>query len=270
LPLEKLINLDGEKTRDYIEGSISGELGISGSSNQRIKISAAVNLAKDDQIVVREKWSLLRALSIIDSDRTYLRLGFPRGSFSFTTEGGGMEIKEIDLVSAESARLVGGFSTRLPSQEEAAQSLGIALTDGFADDLTDKSSAQSLRDSRFSLKERSGDSSQGIGVDIEESVQGGIGRVNDKQLSAKELEGLRLRAEMKIHRINGELRLAVPGSAFDDSVKLAELYPKDDEGWRWIPIELKDSTFSSISEEANEKLLAPGKTLSGSGDEFED
>jgi len=270
LPLEKLINLDGVKTRDYIEGSISGELGISGSSNQRIKISAAVNLAKDDQIVVREKWSLLRALSIIDSDRTYLRLGFPRGSFSFTTEGGGMEIKEIDLVSAESARLVGGVSTRLPSQEEAAKSLGIALTDGFADDFTDKSSAQSLRDSRFSLKERSGDSSQGIGVDIEESVQGGIGRVNDKQLSAKELEGLRLRAEMKIHRINGELRLAVPASAFDDSVKLAELYPKDDEGWRWIPIELKDSTFSSISEEANDKLLAPGKTLSGSGDEVED
>ncbi len=263
LPLEKFINLDGVKTRDYIEGSISGELAISGSSNQRVKMSAAVNLAKGDQIMIRERWSLLRALSIIDSDRSYLRLSFPEGSFSFTTDGGGMEVKDIDLVSAESAKLVGGFSTRLPSQEEAAEHLEITLTDGFTNDFTDKSSSQRLNDARFSLKERSEDDSQDIGVDFGDSVESRIGRVDVSQLSARELEELRLTVEMKIHRINGGLKLAVPASAFDDSDNLAKFYPEDDEGWRWIPIELKDEDFSSISEQANEQLLDQGRIRKG-------
>ena len=174
-----------------------------------------------------------------------------------------MELKDIDLVSVESAKLVGDFSARLPSQEEAADSLGITLTEGFSNDLTDTSAAQKLEDDKFSISNRTKDGFQGAGVDIEDSVEFGIRKVDKEQLSAKDLEGARLKREMKIYRFSGELKMAVPASAFGDNENLAKYYPKDDQGWCWIPIKLKDTKFSSISEEANQELLARGKSRMG-------
>lgn len=263
LPLEKLIVLEGITTREFIEGTISGDLQISGSSNRRIETSVSVELVEDDLITIRERWSLLRALSILDSDRTYLRLAFSTGSFSFTTGGGAMVLKDVDLVSPESAKLLGNLTTSLPTQEEAAEALGIVLTSGFTKRLTDKSSAMKLENERMSLKNRDDAPPESVGVDINGSVESGIKKVDEKLLSPEQLEELRLQSEMDVHRIDGELRLAVPASAFDDNENLAKLYPGDEEGWSWIPIALKDTKLPAISEEANQKLLDEGRARRG-------
>ena len=253
LPIEKLIKINGVSTREYIEGRISGDLKIGGSSNRQVELSGQVKLDENDSVTIRERWSLLRALSILDNERTYLRIDFNQGGFAFSTGGGGIEVSEINLNAGNKARLLGGFKTRLPTQAEAAETLGIKLTNNFSLDYTDSSAAQELENDRMRIDSR--DDELGFGVDIGRSLDDGELEVPKAQLSVKELEALRMRQEMEVHRILGDLKLAVPASSFNSSKALLEIYPKDELGWRWIPIELNDANFMNLSDKANELLL---------------
>ena len=253
LPIEKLIKINGVSTREYIEGRISGDLKIGGSSNRQVELSGQVKLDENDSVTIRERWSLLRALSILDNERTYLRIDFNQGSFAFSTGGGGIEVSEINLNAGNKARLLGSFKTRLPTQAEAAETLGIKLTNNFSLDYTDSSAAQELENDRMRIDSR--DDELGFGVDIERTIEDGELEVPKAQLSVKELEALRMRQEMEVHRILGDLKLAVPASSFNSSKALLEIYPKDELGWRWIPIELNDANFMNLSDKANELLL---------------
>lgn len=253
LPIEKLIKINGVSTREYIEGRISGDLKIGGSSNRQVELSGQVKLDGNDSVTIRERWSLLRALSILDNERTYLRIDFNQGGFAFSTGGGGLEVSEINLNAGNKARLLGSFKTRLPTQAEAAETLGIKLTNNFSLDYTDSSAAQELENDRMRIDSR--DDELGFGVDIERSIDVGELEVPKAQLSVKELEALRMRQEMEVHRILGDLKLAVPASSFNSSKALLEIYPKDELGWRWIPIELNDANFMNLSDKANELLL---------------
>ena len=253
LPIEKLIKINGVSTREYIEGRISGDLKIGGSSNRQVELSGQVKLDENDSVTIRERWSLLRALSILDNERTYLRINFNQGGFAFSTGGGGIEVSEINLNAGNKARLLGGFKTRLPTQAEAAETLGIKLTNNFSLDYTDSSAAQELENDRMRIDSR--DDELGFGVDIGRSLDDGELEVPKAQLSVKELEALRMRQEMEVHRILGDLKLAVPASSFNSSKALLEIYPKDELGWRWIPIELNDANFMNLSDKANELLL---------------
>jgi hypothetical protein len=254
LPLEKLIKVDGVNISEYIEGRISGSLAITGSPNRRVKISGEASLVDDDLITIRERWPLLKAISIIDNESTYRRTDFNEGSFHFSSEGGGMEVRDIKLLAKDKARLEGDFSTKLPTQQEAAKRLGITLTDGFTNGFTDKSSAQKLADDRMSLRSAAGGGGRIDEINLEDGFTKVFSEVGKKQLSAKSLEGLRLKEEMKIHGVSGQLKLAVPKSAFRDNANLSFLYPADSNDWRWIPMNLA-TTFIGISEEANDKIL---------------
>jgi hypothetical protein len=94
-----------------------------------------------------------------------------------------------------------------------------------------------------------------FGVDIERSIGEGELEVSEAQLSVKELEALRMRQRMGNHRIKGDLSLAVPANSFEGSRALIEFYPKDEQGWRWIPVELRDTSFTNIGDKTNDLLL---------------
>lgn len=253
LPVEELIRVKGLNTRDYIEGRISGSLAIDGSSNRRVELSGQVSLNENDRVTIRERWSLLRALSILDGQRTYLRVDFNQGGFAFATGGGRLEIDAIDLTAGNKARLLGGFKTRLPTQTEAADALGIRLTNNFALDHTDSSLGQQLENDRMRID--SSNNEKGYGINIQRSVEDGKRRVTQDQLSDKALEALRMREEMEIHRITGSLKLAVPSDSFDSNKALLKIYPVDRQGWRWIPVELKDANFMNMGDKTKELLL---------------
>ena len=91
--------------------------------------------------------------------------------------------------------------------------------------------------------------------DIEQSIDDENLKATMGQLTLRELEALKMMEEMEIHRIKGDLTFAVPASSFDRNKDLFEIYPKDEEGWRWIRIEPRDATFTNISDQANELLL---------------
>lgn len=258
LPLHQLVSLQGVQVREFFAGEISGSLKISGSTDTRIRSEGEVQLKGEDQITLRERWPILRAISVLDVDRTYRRVDFTDGEFSFVAEGGGLKISNLNLSAGKMAILQGDLETRFPTQEEAAESLGITLTDGFSDsfrtDVTDSSSAQNLEHARMSLSRAAGGGKRisefEFAIDKMQRIQKGSGDV----LTAKERESILLMQEMNVFRINGGLKLAVPAEAFEEYDKLIELYPEDEDGWRWLEIPV-DGTFSKISQEMTKSLL---------------
>jgi hypothetical protein len=268
LAIQDILRVEGIEIRDFIEGWITGKLKITGSTNQHINIEGSARIEGGDQITIRERWTILKAISIIDSQRTFRRVDFNSGSFKFASSEGGLKIEELTLSADKTAKLQGDFETRFPTQKEAAEKLEITLTEGFSSDLTDTSSAQKLEDERVSLRNALGRSGKLDDLNIDRSLTDLPGG-DETQLSARELEEARLRAEMRVHRINGFLKLAIPATAFDSNENLAGLYPADAEGWRWIEIPLEESSFSEISSKANEKILDQGRTRAGNGPDVE-
>ncbi len=258
LSVDRFLKVSGVTVRDFLEGHITGDLQISGSTNSVIKVEGKASVAEDLSLTIRERWPVLKAVSIMDTQRTFRRVNFEEGSFEFTTEGGGLQVRNLDLKSGDLARLVGEFTTRLPSQAEAAEFLEITLTEGFSSDSTDTSVAQRLIDERMSLRDAYKQSEEAEHFTIDRSRYDGMNELL-VQSSEEDLEGIRLLGEMKVHRVNGILKLAIPESSFAEHEMLDKLYPADQEGWRWIEIEMKDQQFSEISEEANEKILSEAR-----------
>ena len=255
LAVEKLFSVDGCIVREFVEGYISGDLNISGSSNSAVKLEGTASPAVMKPLTIRERWPILRAISIIDTQRTFRRIDFQEGSFDFTTGEASLSLTNINLISNDTAQLKGALTTKLPSQSEAAESLKITLTSGFSNDMTDTSAARKLEDDRLSLQneirlEEFNDTSQ-IGQSIKDENLGDIEVV----LNTRELEELQMREEMNRHRINGELQLSVPKSAFNGNSYLSKIYKADETGWRWITIPLDNVGFNEISSDANDKLL---------------
>ena len=258
LPIEGMLTLPGVQVRDYLSGSISGTLNVSGSTDRKIRTEAQVVLEGDDMITVRERWAVLRAISVLDVDRTYRRVDFGKGGFEFVTEGGEMTISGIQLESEKLARLEGNLVTRLPDQKEAAESLGIILTDGFSGDTdfdyTDTKTAEKLEDKRMSLS-RAGDGGKRVSdIDFARAEDADLLKNTLANMSVKERESRLLIQEMSVHRIDGDLRLAVPAAAFDQYEKLQELYPKDEDGWRWLEMKVA-STFTNMTSETHDRVL---------------
>ncbi len=268
LALHKLLQLPDVTARDFMEGYISGDLKISGSTNSFIKMAGSAKVSPGTSLTIREKWPVLKAISIIDNQRSFRRVNFSEGSFDFSTEEGGMVIQNLDLRAGETAKLVGEFKTQLPTQAEAASYLGITLTDNFTNDLTDTSAAQKLEDDRMSLdffkNEAAGPDDLDLRI-LSEEEQRFSRPARGEQTSETDLEEVRLREEMEIHRISGRLSLAVPASSFDENENLAKLYPADEEGWRWIQIPLRNHQFSKISIESHQRLLDQAMAKSATG-----
>lgn len=254
LAIENMLTVSGETTREFIEGLISGDLKISGSTNRRIQIDGSVALSKTNSLTIRERWPILKAVSIMDTQRTFRRVDFTEGSFQFSTENGNLAVSDINLVAADTAILKGSFVTRLPDQEEAAKFLEITLTEGFSSDATDTSVSQKLEDERMSLRDILREGNQVDDVYPDRSLSRSS-QDEEAVLSGQAPDELLLRAEMCNHWVDGGLELGVPASSFAEHARLSEAYPADEAGWRWIEIELADTHFTDISKMANETVL---------------
>ena len=259
LPLLSLLKVPGIDIREYMSGSISGDLAISGSTDYRVVMEGDVKLGDKDMITLREKWELLRAVSVLDVDRTYRRVDFEEGELSFKTEGGGIEIKGIDLKAGTLAALVGDIATHLPSQKEAAEALGIVLTQGiggsFQSDSTDTSAATSLEDERMSLKGAAGLIAKNEDqLNLDDSGSLILTDSQRGEMTQKQMDDLRMRHEMNIYRVLGDMRLGVGSIVFAENENLSKMFPVDSEGWRWIPFKVKN-TFTKVSSTIAGKVL---------------
>ena len=260
LPILSLVRLPGIDVREFMSGSISGDLKISGSTDYRIVMEADVELRGNDVVTLREKWDLLRAISVLDVDRTYRRVDFEEGMFSFKTGGGEMEVNGIDLKSGSLAALKGEFKTHLPSQKEAAEALEIVLTEGigsgsFKSDSTDTSAAKDLEDERMSLKTAAGLLQEEENyLNLDNSGLAGLSEAQRGVMTPQQIDDMRMRDEMNVYRVRGDLSLGVAAIAFAKYDNLIKMFPADALGWRWVPFKNKN-TFSRVSADVAKKVL---------------
>jgi len=266
LPVDELLSLPGIKVRDYMSGTISGDIEIEGSPDRVITTKGRVKLGAKDIFVLREKWHILSALSVLDKHRTYRRLNFTEGGFDFETGKGALTLSNIDILAREEdakhvARLVGQLETRLPTQEEAAEAIGMTLTkgfnSGFSVDATDSSAAQALEDERISLKKAAGGGKKNDFGDFFDAKR----RDSDTRLIPEEIEGQRLRAQMNVHRINGNLDVVVSGDAFSQYPVLEEVYKLGDNGLRTISMAIDGTVLTATKPHAT-KLYDKTKVVS--------
>ncbi len=260
LPILSLVRLPGIDVREFMSGSISGDLKISGSTDYRIVMEADVELRGNDVVTLREKWDLLRAISVLDVDRTYRRVDFEEGMFSFKTGGGEMEVNGIDLKSGSLAALKGEFKTHLPSQKEAAEALEIVLTEGigsgsFKSDSTDTSAAKDLEDERMSLKTAAGLLQEEENyLNLDNSGLAGLSEAQRGVMTPQQIDDMRMRDEMNVYRVRGDLSLGVAAIAFAEYDNLIKMFPVDALGWRWVPFKIKN-TFSRVSADVAKEVL---------------
>eukprot|EP00903_Cladosiphon_okamuranus_P004195 g4193.t1 len=106
--------------RDYVEGVISAEFRVFGSTNSSkgIGFEGPVELGEGESIVLRDKVHILRALSVVDAFNNYRRLDFETGSFHLKSYGGDVEFTDLFLVAGDLFSLEGGLRIRVPTSQE--------------------------------------------------------------------------------------------------------------------------------------------------------
>lgn len=249
--------------RTFVEGSISGDFQVSGSTNSPdgIGFEGQVMMDGEDTISLRQRILLLKALSDVDYSRNYHRVVFSEGSFHVKTTRGGMELRDVKLKTTDPKSaftlftLEGQMDVRLPTHEEIQEAMskggGAASSPIFSrdDELAEQLDATKT-DKSFTVK----------------SAAMAANRLKEGQQSPDSLslfERLGLSIEMRrlrdqeaermsqMLRYDGMFRVTIPADAFDRAPRLRQMYPL--EGGRIalrVPIEgvLYDLTLKQAEE----------------------
>jgi hypothetical protein len=219
--------------RTFVEGSISGDFKVFGSTNSTngIGFEGQVLLDGSEAVSLRERFHLLKALSVVDFSRNYHRLDFREGSFLIRTEQGGMRLSEINLKAEDLATLEGEINVRLPTQQEVNATMDQAATPGGAslfggeDELAEKSTSP-VGQSDFTLR-RAAQEARRIaeGTQSQDSMS-----LFDRLGLSVEMRRLQNDASERMSRMlryHGSLRITLPGDAFERAKRLQEIYPPD-------------------------------------------
>lgn len=119
LPLEQILP---ETYRGIAEGTITGDLKISGSTNSPdgVGLMGRVSLTEADGIILRNRLPLLNSLSILSPAGSYRKTTFSEGYFTIKTSAGSLEVSNIYLSAPEQMDLRGSFEIRTPNADELA------------------------------------------------------------------------------------------------------------------------------------------------------
>ncbi|RYD34633.1 MAG: hypothetical protein EOP87_08830 [Verrucomicrobiaceae bacterium] len=252
MPLEGMLP---ESAEYLLEGTVSGALRLSGSTNSQegIGMAGRIELGEGDGVVLRERIPLLRALRMVDSFNNYRRVRFLSGSFDLKSGGGRLELGEIDLVAGDLMTLKGGIVVRPPTKEEKEKSLeqplpgsplaveSAAIRPGGEDGFTLRRAAEESR------RKVAGGGPVGLLERYEATVEE---RAFESAMAAKLSESL---------RYEGELEITVRPDAFDQAPPLKAAHPVD-EGTGRIPLIVPISgTLDLVTFAQAEEIYAKGK-----------
>ena len=219
--------------RSFIEGSISGDFKVSGSTNssEGIGFEGQVVLDGQDTISLRERLHLLKALSVVDYVRNYYRVDFREGSFQMKTSGGGMDITELKLKAEDLFSLEGNLRVRLPTAEEmkaaSQKSAGAGSAPLFkGEDAENEEIATKEDGADFTLR-RAGLADQRAQA---EGVGEGTSSLFDRlglSLEMRRLENQEADRLSRTLRYDGLFRITLPADAFERTPKLTAQFPVD-------------------------------------------
>lgn len=232
--------------RSFVEGSISGDFKVSGSTNSSdgIGYEGQVVLDGQDTISLRERLHLLKALSVVDYVRNYYRVDFREGSFQMKTAGGGLEITELKLKAEDLFSLEGSLRVRLPTAEETKAALEKSAGAGSAPLFK----GGNVEDEEFVAKEDSSDFTlRRAALAAKRAKEGSVGEgtssLFDRLGLSLEMRRLEEQAADRLSRTlryEGLFRITLPADAFERAPRLAAQFPVDANTGRiplMVPIE---------------------------------
>lgn len=229
--------------KDFVEGSISGDFRVFGSTNTStgIGFDGQVVLDGTDKISLRDRVHLLKALSVVDYSRKYRRVDFSEGSFQIKTVGGGLELSEVDLKADDILTLQGALRVRLPKQEEIQATIGKDAEVENSLMFTGNGATHTIEDgqrskSDFSLKRAALEAQRNReGAQSNESLS-----LFDRLGFNLELRRLQHQASERMSRMlqyEGLFLITIPDNAFERASELRKRYPVDETINR-IPIQV--------------------------------
>lgn len=219
--------------RTFVEGSISGDFKVSGSTNSSdgLAFEGQVVMNERDHITLRERFHLLKALSVVDYARKYQRVIFTEGSFQMRTQRGGLLLSDIDLKAEDLLTMQGEILVRLPTQQEidaaVARGTGLESSALFANE-DELAGARNLPagETDFTLR-RAAQEARRIqeGKQTMESLS-----LFDRLGMSIEMRRLESQASERMSRMlryEGGVRITLESDAFERAPRLNEIYPAD-------------------------------------------
>ncbi len=217
--------------RAYVEGKISGDFDVSGSTNSSdgIGIDGVVKLEEGDVITLRDKVPLLRALSVVDSSSAYHRVDFRTGSFQLEMLGKGLEISDAKLFADNTMSLSGEMLVRKPKSDEE-----LALDDGsefFGNIIIDDQLSGDLDLSLPEAEEIINRNNKKMQTNEDYSLFEKLSTIRESRL-VRQFESERL---SRSYRYEGNFNLTLMSTVFDRAPELKKTFPAISETGR-IPI----------------------------------
>ena len=217
-----------ESATRMLEGEISGELTMSGSTNtaEGIQFEGDIKLAEDLKISLREeRIELLKSLALADRFNSYRKIEFDRGSFHLKTGEGLLKLTRVDLVAGELMTMQGVLDVRYPSEKELEGAGGANATAPFAQVFDPKATSEKGKGEDITLKkagkQTTAAAKDGESKNLEIFDRRAQERINN-QLEQEEM----IRRAQSL-RCSGGMRITIPGDAFDRSLSLRETFPVD-------------------------------------------
>jgi hypothetical protein len=220
--------------RNFVEGQISGDFKVFGSTNSSdgIGFEGQAVLDGQDNISLRDRIHILKALSVVDYSRNYHRVDFREGSFQIRSHQGGLRLSEIDLKAEDIMTLQGQLLVRLPTQQEidaaVTQGTGLETSPLFIneEEMAEARELPARETEDFTLR-RAAQEARRVqeGSQSMESLS-----LFDRLGLSIELRRLQSQASERMSRMlryEGAVRITLPSDAFERAPRLAELYPAD-------------------------------------------
>ncbi len=237
-----LANLLPESAQEYVEGRISGEVGIAGSTNSQEGVALDGRIVLDGRsvIILRDELHLLKALSEVDVFRAYRKAEFDSGGFRLRSAAGELELSSVDMAAGDLLTLQGGVKVRQPTPEETQAAIGVdaapdfgAMFDpaqGGADGKKGDDIARTMREAARVSAGKRGFETKGGG---EQAVFDRMEQDRMREDLAKEARS----REIRNLRYEGAFRITLEGDVFDKAERLRSSYPKDAQTGR-IPLDV--------------------------------
>jgi hypothetical protein len=256
VPLEPFLQ---ESYHSYLDGRVSGELKIFGSTNtpDGVSLSGRISLSEGDSLTLRSRLPLLNSLAILSPSGSFRKVAFHDGSFNLKTTGGVLSISDIALVAPEQMTIKGGFSVRPLEDQEIMEMIKKGL---IAEELAEvtgvKSASSKAREDELTLKKAAElarqNSNKAVGFADDSLDLGTPFQAESIQQQAQARAAQKMAATAVYE---GALQLTLPLKAFPSNVPFLERFSKTPNGENILmDVPLRGSMMEITVNQAEELL----------------
>jgi hypothetical protein len=239
-----------ESVVPFVEGVISGEFQISGSTNSTdgVQFEGDVVLGGGNMISLRERFHLLKALSVVDLYNSYRKVDLNRGSFHLKTGGGKMELSRVDVRAEDLMTLQGRLRAIVPDEQAQPVPVGGGVFAPMS------KAGPPVEDGGGKKDVLSLEKAGAAAGDEKEKDMAIFNRFAD-QTTTREIQEDQLKRNAQTIRYDGGFRISIPGDAFDATEVLRQAFPVDPGNGRIaFDVPVQGTIYEATARQAEELL----------------